>query len=314
MASQKFDFLTPPGRMVWGDLYKAVTKDYEGRELVYKSGQDAGKPRVKFDFGIAIPKVPGQHWAASDWGSKIWQAGHAGVSNAGQVADFSWKVTDGDDATPPPIKPGKPQGKAPNQREGYPGHWVLSLSSSFAPRIVDGTQGSSFPDIVQVDAVKPGDWIQVRGNASYNGSQGNPGVFLNHDVVCFSGYHKDGRLSSGGIDPTQIGFATGAAPGATTTPVGAAAVPGVPAATPAQPPVPPAVAAPAAPAAATVVTPNASFTPPAPGAAVPPVPGAAVPPVPAARVMLPKANGQPYEEFVKAGWTDEQLRQHGFMQ
>lgn len=318
MAAQKFDFLTPPGRMVWGDLYKAVTKDFEGRDLVFKTGPDAGKPRTKFDFGIAIPKVAGQHWASSEWGAKIWQAGHAGVSNAGQVKDFSWKVTDGDDATLPPIKPGKPQGKAPNQREGYPGHWVLSLSSSFAPQIVDGTNGQ-FTPITQADAVKAGDFIQVKGNASYNGSQGNPGVFLNHEVVCFSGYHPQGRLSTGGIDATQVGFATGAAPGATTTPVGAAAVPGAPATTPAQPPLPPAVAAPAAPAAATVVTPNASFTPPVPGAAaVPAAPGAvAAPPVPAAppaRVMLPAANGASYETFKAAGWTDEQLVQHGMMQ
>lgn len=304
MASQKFDFLTPPGRMVWGDLYKAVTKDFEGRDLVFKTGPDAGKPRSKFDFGIAIPKVAGQHWAATEWGAKIWQAGHAGVSNAGQVADFSWKVTDGDDATLSPIKPGKPQGKAPNQREGYPGHWVLSLSSSFAPQIVDGTNGQ-FTPITQPDAVKAGDFIQVKGNASYNGSQGNPGVFLNHEVVCFSGYHPKGRLATGGIDATQVGFATGAAPGATTTPVGAAAVPGAPAA---QAPLPPAVAAPAAPA-ATVVTPNASFAPPVPGAPVPPVPSA-----PAARVMLPAANGATYDAMKAAGWTDEQLVQHGMMQ
>ena len=301
MASQKFDFLTPPGRMVWGDLYKAVTKDFEGRDLVFKTGPDAGKPRSKFDFGIAIPKVAGQHWAATEWGAKIWQTGHAGVSNAGQVADFSWKVTDGDDATLPPIKPGKPQGKAPNQREGYPGHWVLSLSSSFAPQIVDGTNGQ-FTPITQPDAVKAGDFIQVKGNASYNGSQGNPGVFLNHEVVCFSGYHPKGRLATGGIDATQVGFATGAAPGATTTPIGAAAVPGAPA----QAPLPPAVAAPAAP---TVVQPNASFAPPVPGAAVPPVPSA-----PAARVMLPAANGASYDAMKAAGWTDEQLVQHGMMQ
>lgn len=306
MASQKFDFLTPPGRMVWGDLYKAVTKDFEGRDLVFKTGPDAGKPRTKFDFGIAIPKVAGQHWASSEWGAKIWQAGHAGVSNAGQVKDFSWKVTDGDDATLPPIKPGKPQGKAPNQREGYPGHWVLSLSSSFAPQIVDGTNGQ-FTPIVQADAVKAGDFIQVKGNASYNGSSGNPGVFLNHEVVCFSGYHPQGRLSTGGIDATQVGFAAGAAAGATTTPVGAAGVPG---AAPAQAPLPPAVAAPAAaPVAPTVVAPNASFAPPVPGAAVPPVPSA-----PAARVMLPAANGATYDAMRAAGWTDEQLVQHGMMQ
>jgi hypothetical protein len=318
MASQKYDDLTPPGRMVWGDLYKADPNDYEGRPKVFKTGPDAGKPRSSYDFGIAIPKNPGEHWASTVWGAAIWQAGHAGASNAKDLPDFSWKVTDGDSAVLPPLKPGKPQGKAPNQKIGFPGHWVLSLSSSFAPQIVDGTNGQ-FTPITQPDAVKAGDFIQVKGNASYNGSSGNPGVFLNHEVVCFSGYHPQGRLATGGVDATKVGFAAGAAAGATTTPVGAAAVPApgslAAEASPrtvaaAQAPLPPAVAAPAAaPAAPTVVTPNASFAPPVPGAPVPPVPSA-----PPARVMLPAANGATYDAMKAAGWTDEQLVQHGMMQ
>ena len=311
MSFPKFDFLTPPGRMVWGDLYRAETKDFDGNDLVYKNGPDKGKPRVKFDFGVAIPKVPGQHWASSEWGAKIWQAGHAGVANANEVKDFSWKITDGDDATLPPIKAGKPQGKAPKDRAGYPGHWVLSMSSSFAPRVIDGTKGDAMPDIVQPDAVKPGDIIQVKGNTSYNGSNGNPGVYLNHEIVCFSGHHREGRFASGGTDVASVGFQTGVASGGTTALPGVAALPqsvAVPAASPAQPPVPPAVAAPAAPT-ATVVTPNVSFAPPVPGAPVPPVPAA-----PPARVMLPAANGATYDAMKAAGWTDEQLVQHGMMQ
>lgn len=225
MANQQTPFLLPPGRMVWGDLYKARTTDFEGRPLVYKSGPDMGKPRSSIEFGVAIPKAAGQHWAASEWGAKIWQAGHAGVSNAGSLPDFAWKVIDGDSPVPPPLRPGKPQGKAPNQRPGYPGHWVLSMSSSFAPQIVDGTQGDKFPAITQPDAVKPGDYIQVRGNVQYNNSAGNPGVFLNHEVVCFSGYHPEGRIATGGIDAASVGFQAGPVAGAQSAPAGSAAVP-----------------------------------------------------------------------------------------
>lgn len=302
----------PPGRIVWGSLYKAKDKDFEGRPLTFKTGQDAGKPRVEYSFGVAIPKVAGQHWATSEWGKVLWQVGHTVRNNAGQDPEFSWKVLDGDSQTVG--KRGRPCDK-----EGYPGHWIVSFSSAFAPRVVNGVSGQ-FETLDQVDYVNPGDYVQVAGSVKSNMSQGNPGILVNHNVVCFSGY---GKRISVGVDASQLGFQTGAAGGGQAAPMAAAmpasvSTPPAPGAA-AQPPVPPAVpaAAPAAPA-ATVVTPNASFTPPAPGAAAVPVaPGAGVPPVPAAppaRVMLPLANGQTYETFKAAGWTDEQLVQHGYMQ
>ena len=60
MASVQVPLVLPPGRFVWGSLYKGRDKDFEGRPLVYKTGPDAGKPRVTFDFGVAIPKEPGK--------------------------------------------------------------------------------------------------------------------------------------------------------------------------------------------------------------------------------------------------------------
>lgn len=72
------------------------------------------------------------------------------------------------------------------------------------------------------------------------------------------------------------------------------------AAAPAQPPVAQAVAAQSAPAQ------------PAPVVAPPvPAPAPAMPPV---KRMTAKANGQPYEAFVTAGWKDEQLVEHGYME
>lgn len=311
MASQKFPFLLPVGRKLWGSLYKPETTDFEGRPLVYKSGPDMGKPRVEFNFGVAIPKDgSGQHWASTSWGAPIWQAGHSGVANAGQIGDFSWKVIDGDSDVVPKAQPNKPAPKAPRDKAGFAGHWVLSLSSSFAPSIVDGTDGS-FRPMTQEGAVMPGDLIQVQGSAAYNGSQGNPGVFLNHDIVCFSGYHKDGRLTTS-VNAAAVGFQTGLAAGAVAAPPGtfpgaAVSAPSAPAAPAA--PVPPAVpAAPpvTAPVPPVAVAPNPAFAPP------PPVPVPAAPAAPV-RTMLPAANGVPYEEWVKAGWTDAQLIQQGKM-
>lgn len=303
MASQNVDILFPPGRMVWGDLYRGKDKDFEGRPLVYKTGPDAGKPRLDFSFGVAYPKVPGQHWANSDWGKIVWQVGHAFVANAGQLKDFSWKVIDGDST-----EVGK-RGR-PCDKPGYAGHWIVAFSGSFAPRVVNGLSGK-FEDLTTQDYVNPGDYVQVKGSVAGNNSQGNPGVYINHGVVCFSGYGERIRT---GLDPSAAGFQTGAVAGAQQTPVGAAALPPAPGAAPAPaaPPVPGApVASPPTPAAPApvAVTPNPSFAPPVPAA--PPVPGA--PPATAARVMLPAAGGVPYEEFIKAGWTDAQLIQHGKM-
>ncbi len=303
--AQKFPFLLPVGRFMFGSLYKANDKDFDGNPLVFKSGADKGKPRLEFVVGVAIPKDgTNQHWAVTAWGAEIWKAGHSGVANAGQMGDdFSWKVTDGDSAVVPKARPNKTAPKAPREKEGYPGHWVLNLKSSYAPKIVDGTDGS-FRPMLQPDAVMPGDWIQVQGDAQYNSSESNAGVFLNHSIVCFSGLHKDGRLSGGGEDPAAVGFSVGLAAGAVTAPVGT--FPGAAAPAPGTPPVPPAaVAAPVPPAAAVTppippvaVAPNPAFAPP------PPVPAAPAAPV---RTMLPKANGVPYEEYIKAGWTDAQL-------
>lgn len=318
MAYQKFPFCLPAGLFLWGSLYKPDTTDFEGKPLVYKNGPDQGKPRVEYNIGVAIPKDgSGNHWAHSKWGAAIWQAGHAGAQNAGGIEDFSWKITDGDSDKVPKQQPGKPARKAPKDRPYHAGHWIVSLSSSFAPGVVNGVDGT-FAPIAQEGAVLPGDLVQISGDAVYNGSQGNPGVFLNHSLVCFSGYSPHGRITAG-VDPKSVGFSTGLAAGGVAAPVGGAAAPapgaGAPPAAPAaggsMPPPPGGTAAPAPssmpppPGTTTAVQPNANFAPPPPGAGAPP----AAP----ARVMLPAANGTTYEAFKDAGWTDEQLIQHGKM-
>lgn len=299
MSSPATNLTFPPGRIVWGSLYDPKTKNFEGQPLVFKTGPDAGKPRNEYSFGVAIPKTAGQHWATSEWGKVLWQVGHTVAGNAGQNKDFAWKVSDGDSQ-----EVGK-RGR-PCDKPGYAGHWIVAFSSAFAPRVVNGVSGN-FEALDQVGFVNPGDYVQVAGSVKSNMSVGNPGLLINHSVVCFSGY---GERIHVGVDASQLGFQTGGAAGAQATPPAAAMpasvtappVPGAPAAAP----LPPAVAAPAAPVAPTVVQPNASFAP--------PVPGAPVPPVPAARVMLPAANGATYDAMKAAGWTDEQLVQHGMMQ
>lgn len=294
------DFTTPVGRLVGGSVSTPHTQDSNGQPLVYKSGAKMGQPRVEFSFGLAIAKGVEQHWNQTAWGKPLWHAGVAGFPQ-GQYNSpaFSWKVTDGDSAIP------NTKGTAPNTREGYPRHWILWFSSATAPRLYAdaGTRALHEPD-----AIKLGYFVQVQGNVKSNDEVMKPGIYLNHNMVCLAGY---GEVIQTGPDPRAAGF------GQSPLPAGASAVPlagmaptgAVPLAGMA-----PTGAAPLPPMAAQMV---ANHMPVAPNPAilqVPAVPPAA-PVAPPAPQMNPQAlaAGHTYAAFKAAGWSDDQMRQAGYL-
>lgn len=314
-------FTTPVGRVVAGNLYKPNDRSFEGGALVIKSGPNAGKPRVEYFFALAIAKYDAKrraagmpcetHWAETEWGAIVWAAGHQFMANAGNMGrNFAWKVKDGDSAEPD--KKGTPW----NRKEGYPGHWVLHLSSGFAPKIYN-KDGSAL--ILDVDAVKPGFYVQVYASVNGNGNTQNPGVFLNHSMVSLQAYGTEIVIAS--ADPSAAGFGQNVQLPAGASSVPTAAFPPVqqPAAAPAvpvpgaqiaqmpAPPIPgvPSTGAPLQPYPGILAVPGA---PAAPGAATPPMPPAAP-----ARVMLGAAVAIGYDAFKAQGWTDEQLKQAGHM-
>jgi hypothetical protein len=304
-------FTTPVGRIVAGSLYKPNDKSFDGGKLTTKSGPNAGKERVEYFFALAIPKEPGKHWAATAWGEVIWRAGHAFMADASKRGDnFAWKVKDGD--SPQPDKKGTPW----NQKEGYPGHWVLHLSSGFAPKIYN-KDGSAL--ILEVDAVKPGYFVQVHASVNGNGNMQNPGVFLNHSLVSLQAYGPE-IVVSGGPDVSTVGFGQNVQlpAGASAVPTAGfpavqapaaapvAPVPGVPGAPTAAPPMPAAPSTAAAP--SPQPYPGILGAPPAPGVVTPPMPPAAHVPQ-----MLGAAAQIGYQAFKDRGWTDEQLRSAGHM-
>lgn len=307
-TSQQLNILFPAGRLVQGDLYKPQTKDQQGNPLVIKTGPNAGKPTQKYFFALAIAKAPGEgHWANTAWGKLIWDAGHlAWPQGQAQAPTFAWKVEDGDNAVPNKV------GRKNCDREGFPGHWIVNFSSTFAPKIYN-TAGEP---INEVGAVKTGYYVEVMGSITSNENSSNPGMYVNHNMVALRGY---GAEIVSGPDPKAVGFGKSALPaGASAAPTGAAAnFPAAAAAAPQAAPPPPAAApvAMAAPPPQTAVAPSPSFiAPPAPGAGAPPPPAAAAPPPPAAGPqMTAKAAGQSYAAFIAAGWTDANLRLHGYM-
>ncbi len=273
--------LSPVGRFVGGSLTKPQTTDAEGRPLVYKTGADAGKPRVSYFVAIAIPKGAEQHWAQTEWGAIIWKTGHEAFP-AGQADHpaFAWKVEDGDSQIP------NKKGNKNSDREGYKGCWIAKWSSSFAPKTFnrDGSQA------VAADAIKPGYFIQISGAVEGNGSAQQPGVYLNHNMIALSAYGEEIEF---GPDASEAGF------GASPLPAGASAVP-LGGFTPPAAPVPSA---------------GGLVAPPVAASAAPPAPAFLQVPPPAApaHVMLPAAKGIAYEAYITAGWTDATLVQMGMM-
>jgi hypothetical protein len=331
--SQAINITSPVGRIVMGSLYNPNTTDAEGKPLVVKSGPNAGQPRVNFFFALAIPKEPGHtHWAQTSWGQRIWALGHQCFPQAAQSAAFAWKIEDGDSQIP------NKKGRKPCDNEGWPGHWILKFSGGFPPKIYR-QEGGGYVQITDKDFVKPGYFVEVAYNVDGNNSQSQPGIYLNHSMVCFRAYGPEIVF---GPDVNAAGF--GAAPlpaGASMTPpagsipmpaAGGMQAPGTGYAPPAAPgagnvpPVPGAMPS-ASPFAGTASPPSApvnvgtGYASPAtisPSNGIPVAPAPQflqVPAAPAAPVkqMTALANGVPYEAFVAKGWTDAMLVANGLM-
>ena len=288
MAKNSTSFTSPVGRMVLGSLYTPMTKDAEGQPLKIKTGPNVGQLTQKFFLALAIAKGAERHWSETSWGAMIWRIGHAAFPQAAQSPSFAWKVEDGDSAVP------NKKGRKPVDNEGFKGHWILKFSSAFAPKVYR-PEGSGVVQVMEVDYVKPGYFIEVLGSVLGNESVQNPGVLINQNAVCFRAFGPEINF---GMDVSEAGF------GQSALPAGASAVPLASSA-----PLP-AGAAPAAPA------PPANIAPPAPIVpVVPVVPNTAflnVPAPPSGPKMTAKAAGVTYEQMIANGWTDATLLQHGY--
>jgi hypothetical protein len=290
---------------VGGDLFTPRDKDFDGRPLTDRQNN----PRVEYVVQLALPKSDP---ATEEFRALVYKEAvesfptlFPGGQPSPQAATFSYKWTDGDSTTP------NARGKIPSQREGYPGHWILTFRSSFAPDVV----GQAKEPITDPRGLKRGDYIRIAGTCKGNGSQSKPGVYLNQSLVQLCGYGE--AISSGPDVDTAFAEAPKLPAGASATPVAPGPMPGAPtpgAPAPAPGGVPAGAAAPvpaSAPAPAPAGVPGPAPLP-APGfGATPPAPA---PPAPAAAGPQTKP-GCPYTyESLKAqGWTDDQMRQQGYL-
>jgi hypothetical protein len=304
MSDQATPILFPVGRLVGGSVSQGRSTDYEGRPIVYKSGDNIGQPRTEWNFGVAFAKEAGHtHWANTAWGAIIWAAGHAAwPAGQGNAPGFSWKIQDGDSQVP------NKKGKKPCEAEGYPGHWVVWFGGSNPPKTFNRDGSSAIPP----DTIKAGYFIQVAGSVAGNKSTGNPGVYLNYNMVAYSAFGTEIQL---GMDAASVGFGQAPLPaGASEVPAGALAPVTVAAATPPPPgpPAPPSTPAAVVPPPPLPTVPNTAIL--APAAPTPPATPPAPPAPPAAPVrQLTALAMTTYDAYRAAGWSDEQLITAGIL-
>lgn len=292
------EILFPVGRLVGGSLYQSrVVTDTVTKQP--KLNADGSKV-ISFSFGVAFPKNGTTHWGQTEWGAKIWAEGHQAWPNGQAGAPtFAWKITDGDSQIPNKA----PTPRKPCENEGWPGHWVVWFSGSYAPKTCNANGTVVYTD--GVEHIKPGHFVQVFGSVKGNNPSPSPGVYLNFAMVAHSGFGPEIQLANA-VDAAAVGFGNAPLPaGASAAPlgqmtpaqaagnVGAPAVPGV------------ALGAPPA-------LPVAPVTPSTVPAAPPIVPSTAFMQPPAAPVMTAKAAGATYEQFVANGWTLDRMRAEGY--
>ena len=170
------------------------------------------------------------------------------------------------------------------QKVGFPGCMVFRFTSGFEVKAY--TQGGA-TRIVDPQQIKRGYFIRVVFTAKANGNAQKPGLYLNTALVELVGYGEE--ISNGPDAAALLGAA-----GAVAMPAGASATPVATGA-----PINPGMPMTAAPIA----------TPAIPGPGVVPAPDFLKPPV-----MTAKAAGATYDSFIAAGWDDDKMITHGYME
>ncbi|RUW55629.1 hypothetical protein EOA32_01010 [Mesorhizobium sp. M1A.F.Ca.ET.072.01.1.1] len=208
------EFKTPVGRIVWGNPGKASQKKDQKGNTVLKDG----KPVEQWSFGLAIPRA--------DFEAHVWpymaQEAATGYGQ-GIPPQFSWKYKDGDNGVD---RNGKPY----NQREGYAGHYVLTITTeAFAPPIFKLQPNGTYAQLTG-DQIKCGDYVACALSLKVNvptDRTHTPGLYVNPVAIDHVGY---GQPIINGPDAQTLfgGQQYQLPPGASATPVAAAGAPGMP--------------------------------------------------------------------------------------
>lgn len=172
------ELTTPVGRIVSGHPMKYHPKKDDNNQPVLRDGVAV---KEAF-FALAIPKAGETHWNQTSWGSLIYnEALQAWPNGETGMPVFSWKITDGDSTIP------NRKMKRPVDKEGYPGHWVISFSTELPISCFHPAVNGQFPQMQNDTEIKCGDYVQVnctfRDNKPKNGIVKTPGMYSNPKMV-----------------------------------------------------------------------------------------------------------------------------------
>ena len=164
---------TPVGRLVSG--HPMVANPVTDKKGVQKMQKDGITPQIDFYVGLAIQKGAETDWKQTEWGQLIQQEAIASWPNGEHMQPtFAWKIIDGD--SPIPNK----KGKIPNQREGWPGHWIINASNGFPiscfPR---GKYNPLHDQLANKAEIKRGDYARLVIDVKGNNPSESPGVYIN---------------------------------------------------------------------------------------------------------------------------------------
>lgn len=286
--SKRIQIHLPIGRFVQGHLYEITDESKKKAEELKRSPQ--------YYIALAIQKRGELSWKDTTWGKKIVDYAVSVFHNREYDQKvFSWKIIDGDDATP------NQAGTIPVKTPGFKNCWVIKCSSTIPTKVytANGTGQILDPDIV-----KRGDYLEGLLSIARNYPPANdktrytPGLYIGLSVAAFSARGERIEYQEY-VDVAAVGFGRQELP-AEAIPV--TDVQGVPLRSHTQ----------------STATHDTTAPMPAPHPAIlqnaPPAPPTVPPAPPAAPVKHMTALATTtYEEYIKAGWTDELLVQHGFM-
>ncbi len=320
----KKELTLPVGRLVQGDAFVPSVTDQQGNPRVFKSGPNIGKPNPQYFIAIAYAKTDTSFQQVYASMQEVARASFPQLFDAAGncvLATFSWKLVDGDGYDT--------SGKPNNVKDGFAGHWVLRLSSGFAPKVY--IKGKYDPTQVITDPreLPRGYYVRALIDIAGNDNAQKPGLYMNLKLIEID---KPGPIISNGPDASAA-FAATASPGAYTgapvmgnpPPVQMAHLgamqPGQVMGSSVPPHLAMQVGQPMTPQAIAPVVAAPIMVAPAPhmvGVVQPmvqtiaPPPQMVIAPPPVMRQMTAAAQG-PYEAYIAAGYNDAMLVQMGLM-
>ena len=200
---------------VVGDIFSGgLVTDDDDRPVL----DDAGNQKKQWVYMLAIPKAYAlaEHTGPGGKGEifRVMQEETNQIYNGNIPQNYAWKYRDGDSQEV------DNKGNLWSKREGYPGHYVLTVSSYFPPQIYDFN--------MQTQELKPvssglncGDYYQAMVTVKAHGplKKGKAGLYLNINGLMRYGHGQPIAVRADAGKAFAAGLPTSLPQGASATPL-----------------------------------------------------------------------------------------------